>query len=156
MPYHTTLHSFGFHNICSQHPTPVLSASAYFNKFVVLVRTYSVHVFPVFFPHTQTRYKCVFLFIACDCCLSQFYCWNPRAPVSVVVFVFVCSHRDAAAHHRGYACRHLYKSSPFPSLLATLYWSEGTFTVTWLHAYYHQGFSGFWLRLCKQLNYIYH
>ena len=31
--------------------------------------------------------------------LSQFYgCQNPRAPVSVVVFVFVCSCRDAATH----------------------------------------------------------
>ena len=32
LPYHTTLRGFGFHHICSQCLTPVLSASAYFNQ----------------------------------------------------------------------------------------------------------------------------
>ena len=94
MPYHTTRRGFGFYHICSQRPTPVLSASAYFNKFAVLVRTYSVRIvssvsfarFPVFFPRTQTGYERVFLFFS----LSQFYgCRNPRAPVFVVWSLFL-------------------------------------------------------------------
>ena len=44
VPYHTTRRDLGFHHICSQRPTPVLSASAYFNKFAVLVRMYSVRI----------------------------------------------------------------------------------------------------------------
>ena len=45
-----------------------------------------VRVFPVFFPRTQTGYKCVFLFFS----LSQFYgCRNPRAPVFVVWSLFL-------------------------------------------------------------------
>ena len=50
-----------------------VTASAYFNKFVVLV-SYIFHLhhqfrlsvsFPVFIPRTQTRYECVFYFLAC-------------------------------------------------------------------------------------------
>ena len=104
MPYHTTHRGFGFHHICSQRPTPVLSASTYFNKFAVLVRTYSVNVInsicsrvPSFLPSYSDQVR---VHVSLHS-LSQFYsCRNPRAPVSVVVFVFVCSCRDSAAHHR--------------------------------------------------------
>ena len=87
----TTHCGFGFHHICSQRPTPVLSASAYFNKFVVLVHTYSVCVVnfvrsrvPSFLPSYSDRVRVRVSFHS----LSQFYgSRNPRAPVSVVVFV---------------------------------------------------------------------
>ena len=76
----------------------------YFNKLVVLVHTYSVRVvnficprIPSFLPSYSDRVKVRVSFHS----LSQFYgCQNPRVPVSVVVFVFVCLCRDAVAHQR--------------------------------------------------------
>ena len=65
------------------YPRPHTSTSSRF----LFVRTLSastilfIHMFPVLFPRTQTRYECVFLFFS----LSQFYSSrNPRAPVFVV------------------------------------------------------------------------
>ena len=72
LPYHMTRRGFGFHHIWLQCPTPVLPASAYFNKFAVLA-TYIFCLccqfrlstsFPVFFPHTQTGYECMFHLLA--------------------------------------------------------------------------------------------
>ena len=83
-----THRGLGFHHICSQRPTPVLSTSAYFNKFAVLARTYSVCVVnsvrsrvPSFIPSYSDRVRVRVSFLS----LSQFYgSRNPRAPVFVV------------------------------------------------------------------------
>ena len=83
-----THRDLGFHHICSQRPTPVLSTSAYFNKFAVLARTYSVRLVnsvrscvPSFIPSYSDRVQVHVSFPS----LSQFYgSWNPRAPVFVV------------------------------------------------------------------------
>ena len=81
------------------YPHPRTSTSSRF----LLIRTLSVssnlfvHVFPVLFPRTQTRYECVFLFLAC---LSSTVAGTPEHQCSLFVFVLVCSRRDTAAHQR--------------------------------------------------------
>ena len=73
LPYCTTHRGSSFHHILFQCPTPVILMSTYFNKFAVLVSyVLCPHcqfrlsaLFPVFFPCTQTRYECMFRFLAC-------------------------------------------------------------------------------------------
>ena len=102
LPYHMTLRGFSFHHICSQCPTPVLSTSTYFNKFVVLVsyilcpcRQFPLSVyFPIFFPRTQTRYECVFLFLAC---LSSTVAGTPKHQCSLSLCFCLLAQRCSSA-----------------------------------------------------------
>ena len=102
--YHTTHRRFGFHHIWLQCLTPVLSVSAYFNKFTVLA-SYVLCLrckfclsmsFPLFFPRTQTGYEHVFHFLAC---LSSMVAGTPEHQCLLFHFS-CCSCRDTVAHQR--------------------------------------------------------
>ena len=120
VPYNTSQLWFPSHLLAASNSSPI-SVSAYFNKFAVFVRTYSVRIVnsvrshvPSFLPSYSDRVQVRVSFHS----LSQFYgSWNPGAPVSVV-FVFVCLCRDTAAHQQSATHESLYfdKSSFIPEV----------------------------------------
>ena len=75
-----------FPSLWSQCPTPVLPTSAVLASYILCPRCqFCLSMsFPVFFPLTQTRFKCAFHFLVC---LSSTVARTPEHPCSL----FLCS-----------------------------------------------------------------
>ena len=94
-----------FPSLWSQCPTPVLPASAVLASYILCPRCqFCLSMsFPVFFPLTQTRFKCAFHFLVC---LSSTVARTPEHPCSL----FLCScllmqrHRHRLSHSGASPC----------------------------------------------------
>ena len=107
LPYHTTLHGFGFHHIITfarsiqlqSYPRPPTSTSSWF-----LFHTYSVRVVNFVCPHIS-QFSSLILRPGTSACffsqpVSVLQLLEPLSTSVHCLFVFVCSSRDAAAHQR--------------------------------------------------------